>query len=220
MIPDKPKLYHIVHMNTLASIINDGWIFPDSEVSLATSAGTSIGMTHIKSRRMRRRLQSHPDLTVGQCVPFYFCPRSVMLRAIHRNIHGTRPDLPYRGGQEYIAHLEADLYDVVRFANRNRIRWAFTNASAASNRFEDYKTLADLNEIDWLTITSNDWERNYTEKSEVKQAEFLLGGRFPWTWILRIGVISEEMQRQVMSMTEQAQYRPSVIVRPDWYYWE
>lgn len=56
-------------------------------------------------------LNSHPGLYVGQCVPFYFCPRSVMLYVIYCANHD---ELSYRGGQGPILHLEADLYETVR----------------------------------------------------------------------------------------------------------
>ena len=69
-------------------------------------------------------LDSHPDLYVGNCVPFYFCPRSVMLYVLHM---GNLPDLGYRGGQEPIVHLEADLLGTVDWANCNQRRWACYN---------------------------------------------------------------------------------------------
>lgn len=41
-------------------------------------------------------LGSHPDLHVGDCVPFYFYPRPVILYLFHK---GNHPDLEYQGGQ-------------------------------------------------------------------------------------------------------------------------
>ena len=38
------------------------------------AAGTNIGMDNIKQRRRSLTLNSHPDLHVGECVPFYSCP--------------------------------------------------------------------------------------------------------------------------------------------------
>ncbi len=44
---------------------------------------TTIGMNNIKERRLTQlQLASQPGLYVGQCVPFYLCPRSVMLYLI------------------------------------------------------------------------------------------------------------------------------------------
>ena len=132
LVPMQPKVYHIVHVDKLASIVADGWLWCDAETTRQNSPGTSIGMPHIKQRRLGLALKSHPDLHVGQCVPFYFCPRSVML---HR-ISVRNSDLTYRGGQAPIVHLEADLRQTVAWAGANRRRWAFTTSNAGSFYFE------------------------------------------------------------------------------------
>jgi len=83
-VPARPKIYHIVHMDRLPSIIRDGFLLSDTEISRRTPHGTTIGMSSIKQRRLGLMLSSHPGLHVGECVPFYFCPRSVMLYMIYR----------------------------------------------------------------------------------------------------------------------------------------
>ena len=66
-------------MDRLSSIVSDGYIWSDAMLEERQPVATSIGMTEIKRRRRSRRLSSHPEVNVGDCVPFYFCPRSVML---------------------------------------------------------------------------------------------------------------------------------------------
>ena len=106
-IPTHPKIYHITHIDRLASIIAVQALICDAELISRRIGGTTIGLSSIKQRRLEElRLRSYPDLFVGQCVPFYFCPRSVMLFKIHR---GNDTELPYRLGQDEILHLEADL---------------------------------------------------------------------------------------------------------------
>ena len=78
-VPRQPKIYHIVHVDRLKSIIADNYIWCDAEILRRQPPGTTIGMNNIKQRRRTKRLSSHPDLCVGDCVPFYFCPRSIML---------------------------------------------------------------------------------------------------------------------------------------------
>lgn len=105
------KIYHIVHIDRLPSIIADGCLWCDAEIVRRSPSGTTIGMTAIKRRRLYElTLTSHPHLHVGDCVPFYFCPRSVMLYLIHQ---GNHPELDYRGGQGPIVHLEANLQEAV-----------------------------------------------------------------------------------------------------------
>jgi hypothetical protein len=79
-IPLRPKIYHICHVDRLASIVASGGLLSDAAILSARLAGTVIGMNHIKQRRLQElALASHPQLFVGQCVPFYFCPRSFTL---------------------------------------------------------------------------------------------------------------------------------------------
>ena len=133
-IPPNPKIYHIVHVDRLESIIGAQCLWCDAEVINRALSGTTIGMGGIKERRLRSPLASHPGLNVGHCVPFYFCPRSVMLYLIHKANH---PHLSYSGGQEPIIHLEADLRETVQWAESNHLCWAFTLSNAGSSYFED-----------------------------------------------------------------------------------
>ena len=94
-VPTEPKIYHIVHVDRLPSIISDGCLWSDAEARKRRIGGTTIGMGNIKQRRINIQLTSHSGLRVGDCVPFYFCPRSVMLYVIHMSNH---PELVYRGG--------------------------------------------------------------------------------------------------------------------------
>ena len=212
LVPPQPKIYHIAHVDRLPSIVADGLLWCDAEIVRRAPAGTTIGMTGIKQRRLSElRLSSHPDLHVGDCVPFYFCPRSVMLYLIYQ---GNHPELVYRGGQSPILHFQADLNAVVAWANAQAARWAFTLSNAGSYFFEDRSDLACLNEVNWTAVQARDWRAH----KEGKQAEFLLEQRFPWHLIERIGVKSAAVYSQVVNALPANGHRPAVEVLPDWYY--
>jgi ssDNA thymidine ADP-ribosyltransferase, DarT len=69
--PASPKIYHIVHVDKVPSIIADGCLLSDAETTRRQKAGTTIGMNQIKERRLKQlTLSSHPSLKVGDCVPF------------------------------------------------------------------------------------------------------------------------------------------------------
>ncbi len=216
-VPAAPKIYHIVHVDRLNSISSDGCLWCDAEVWNRTVPGTAIGMNSIKQRRLNKTLNSYPTLYVGACVPFYFCPRSVMLYVISRRNHS---ELAYRGGQEHIAHLEADLNEVVAWANRNRRRWAFTLSNAGSKYFEDRCNLAQLKEIDWGAVRENHWSGSGISSliKESKQAEFLVEHSFPWELVSRIGVRSQRVCQLVAAEIKQAAHQPQTGIRLDWYY--
>jgi hypothetical protein len=212
MIPSPIKLYHIAHVDRLPSIVATGGLLSDAMVQAQALSGTMIGMNHIKQRRLTElQLSSHPGLFVGACVPFYFCPRSVMLYLIHRR----NAELAYQGGQASIIHLQADLGAVVAWANAQPVRWAFTLSNAGSYFFEDRNDLARLGEINWVAVQATNWSGGLKEG---KQAEFLLEQHFPWLLIERIGVESAAVYRQVVNALPAHGHRPPVEVRPDWYY--
>ena len=190
-IPFTPKIYHIVHVDRLASIIADGVLWCDAEIRRNPRPGTTIGMPDIKERRLSNRLNSRPGLHVGNCVPFYFCPRSVMLYLIHMKNH---QELSYRGGQEPIVHLEADVQEVVCWAEQDERRWAFTLSNAGSSYFQDRCKLGQLSEINWEAIQARNWQD--PELKEGKQAEFLVEHSFPWSLVQCIGVRSAQTQHQ------------------------
>lgn len=211
-VPAQPKIYHIAHVDRLASIIASSSLLCDAEIQRRAPSGTTIGMSDIKRRRLVELvLSSHPDLHVGDCVPFYFCPRSVMLYLIHQ---GNHPELDYRGGQGPVIHLQADLHAVANWADQQGRRWAFTLSNAGSYFFEDRCDLTHLNEIDWSAVQAVDWRKC----KEGKQAEFLLEQSFPWQLVEHIGVYSRNIYQQVVNALPATGHRPTVGIHTDWYY--
>jgi hypothetical protein len=182
------------------------------------ASGTVIGMNEIKQRRLNElTLSSHADLYVGQCVPFYFCPRSVMLYLLWQANH---PSLGYRGGEDPIVHLEADLGTTVAWADRVGHRWAFTLSNAGAYGFEDRNTLDSLDEIDWDAVAATRWSGAGISSAvrHGKQAEFLVESQFPWNLVERVGVKSRAIAQRVSKALTDGAHRPPVEIRKDWYY--
>jgi hypothetical protein len=212
VVPSKPKIYHICHVDRLPSVVADGCLWCDAEVMRRSPPGTTIGMSSIKRRRLEElTLSSHPNLYVGGCVPFYFCPRSVMLYLIYR---GNHPELDYRGGQGTIIHLESDLHAAVAWADSEARRWAFTLSNAGARYFEDRAALDRLGEVDWEAVAARNWQHC----REGKQAEFLVENSLPWELVERIGVHSKAMYQRVVNALPEGRHRPAVEIRTDWYY--
>lgn len=211
-VPARPKIYHIVHVDRLSSIIDERRLWCDAEMVRHPPTGTTIGMNGIKQRRLTElRLTSHPELHVGDCVPFYFCPRSIMLYLIYQANH---PELVYRGGQGPIVHLEADLRETVDWAEAKGLSWAFTLSNAGAYYFEDRCDLKQLDEINWNAVQASIW----LKCKEGKQAEFLIERHFPWKLISRIGVQSRHIYGEVSTCLQAAAHKPRIEIKPDWYY--
>ena len=211
--PSRPKLYHITHVGNLSSIIADGGLLSDAVMIARGAPPTSIGMAAIKSRRLVLPVSCHPGDHVGDFVPFYFCPRSIMLYVIHCANH---PELTYKDGQGEIVHLGADLHRVVEWAEAAGRRWAFSGANAGARYTPFYADVAELGQINWGAVAARDFRAK--EIKEGKQAEFLVHGWFPWELVERVGVECGRVYTEVMEALSSSAHRPRVQLRPDWYY--
>ncbi len=211
--PAQLKIFHITHVDNLSSIVRDGHILPDSVMTSRGGPGAAIGMSSIKQRRLGLPLKCHPGDCVGEYVPFYFCPRSIMLFVIHCANHS---ELTYCGGQGPIVHLQSDLHSVVAWATGQARRWAFTTANAGAYYAPFHASVAQLNLLEWVSIGQPDF-RDPTVK-EAKQSEFLVHGGFPWQLVKRVGVKSPSVQTAATAAIAGASHQPPIDVRPDWYY--
>lgn len=211
--PARPKIYHITHVDNLANLAAAGALRSDARMIASGGPATTIGMASIKERRLALPVRCHPGDSVGEYVPFYFCSRSVMLYLLYR---GNHAEVTYRGGQEPIVHLEADLRDAVEWAEGEGRRWAFTLSNAGAYYAEFRSSLDAIDEINWDSVGSNQWSAS--EIREGKQAEFLMKDAFPWSLFTRIGVRSMPIKMRVDQILTNAAHTPRVEIQPTWYY--
>jgi hypothetical protein len=211
--PERPQLYHITHIDNLPSILQDGGLRSDAAMLARGGPDAAIGMGSIKSRRLRLPVKCFPDDRVGDYVPFYFCPRSVMLYLLHR---GNHPELNYQGGQTPILHLAADMHEVVDWANREGRRWAFSLSNAGAAYTEFRNRLDQLDQVNWTAVAATDFRQ--PQIKEGKQTEFLVRDFLPLRLIRRIGVYSRSVNEQVATILGAGTGRPLVEIRREWYY--
>jgi hypothetical protein len=211
--PANPCIYHITHVDNLPAIIANGGLISDAAMIARGGPTAAIGMGNIKQRRLSLPVGCHPGLNVGDCVPFYFCPRSVMLYILHR---GNHPEVTYRGGQGPIVHLECDLHATVAWLATVSRRWAFSLANAGAYVTELRTDLAELGDIDWTAVRATDFRDPGVR--ERKQAEFLAEHGVAWHLVQRIGVASTGTLARVQTILAGAPHRPGVAVEPSWYY--
>ena len=136
-----------------------------------------------------------------------------MLYLLHR---GNSPGLTYHGGQRHILHLEADLYATVEWARGVGRRWAFSKGNAGAYYTNFFCDLGLLDVLDWEQIPKTDWRD--PDVKEAKQSEFLVETSFPWNLVERIGVIDNQVAKEVRAAIVNAAHRPHVQVVSEWYY--
>ena len=202
--PAAPKLYHITHVANLPSIVADGALWSDATLMARGGPAASIGMNSIKQRRLGLPVKCHAGDFVGGYVPFYFCPRSIMLFLIHCANH---PELKYSGGQAPILHLELDLQEVIQWADSQAHRWAFSLSNAGAT-YSEFRSRADqFDQIDWPAVANTDFSS--ASVKEGKQAEFLVADFVPWQLVRRVGAMNAAVQAQAMRNMGRVVHRPS-----------
>lgn len=211
--PNPVRIYHITHVDNLASILSGGHLLSDAEMIARGGPDVAVGMSSIKERRLGLPVKCCPGTMVGDYVPFYFCPRSIMLYLLHM---GNHPELAYRGGQEPIVHLEAEIVPSCAWADAEGLEWAFTLSNAGAVYTEFRNDLDDLGDVDWASVAATDFRPSSVK--EGKQAEFLVEQRYPWTLIRRIGVRNNAIQQRVLDELDGADHQPPVDVLPRWYF--
>jgi len=201
-------------VDNLLQIAQAGALWSDAKRLELGLAGKVVGMQEIKRRRLEElEVGCHAGTKVGEYVPFYFCPRSIMLYILYQRNH---PDLEYREGQRPIVHLAADLRTAVEWAESRGVRWAFSDRNAGSRPAQFYKSLGDLDKVDWAAVRSTDFRDPVVK--EGKQAEFLVFEAFPWDLVEKIGVIDEGTALQTNSILRGVAHAPIVSVEGRWYY--
>ena len=214
VVPENPKIFHIVHVDHLASIINDGGLFSDTIVSSRTdNYGTSIAMNHIKAGRRKKVIGGTSKGTVGEHVPFYFRPRSMMLYIIYK---GNHLDTTYRDGQKHVVHLVSDMDRAIEWAEAHGKDWVFSDRNASAGFAQFYANKKDLKELRWDLIPLRDFQTQQVR--EAMQSEFLVGDNFDWELITGIAVYDETTKRKVEAILENVKHKPIVKVVKEWYY--
>jgi hypothetical protein len=213
MKTQREKIYHITLFDNLNGILSHGCLWSDAKRIEMGMECEIVGLKAIKKSRLEEcEVTCHAGTLVGQYVPFYFCPRSVMLYILHM---GNHPDIDYRGGQQPILHLQADLQKTIEWANRNDVRWAYSDINARTRYAQFYNDPEQIDEIiDWSAVNATDWSD--AKIQEYKQAEFLMYESFPLELVEKIGVYDCQIRDKVIEGLGNISI--PVSIERDWYY--
>lgn len=200
------RIYHITDVENLPAIIAQGGLFSDHAMSQNGGPAVQIGFGHIKGRRLTEiRVDCCDDKFVGQFVPFYYCPRSIMLFTVNQGNTG-RP----KGCQESIIHLVSN----VALASNLGRKWAISDGNAGARAVTFSSNHGALDSLNWTAINAKYWSDFTFEK----QAEFLVEHFFPMSAFVGIGCHNDTTSRRVQDILAQANLSIQVKTLPGWYY--
>lgn len=205
-LPSNTYIFHITDIANIPAILAAGGLYSDVAISRAGGPQTQIGYGHIKARRMHEYMVDCCDNRfVGEFVPFYFCPRSVMLYTVNRGNVG-RP----AGCQSTIVHLVSTVEMGVNLGRQ----WAISDGNAGAAHTSFSANVNSLDELDWSAIEANSWGG----RTHQKAAEFLIADFFPWSAVIGIGCHNDGVRAQVLNLIAQHAHKPQVETKPNWYY--
>lgn len=204
--PAQTDAYHITDIANLRGIIQGGL---QSDALMRGAGYTHIGYDHIKERRLTSiRVTSVPGLPfVGQFVPFYYCPRSVMLFVVNQGNTGHPV-----GCQSTIVHLVFRVTDLSVLGPP----WAISDGNAGAYSALFYSELSALGQLDWAAIRATSWKG----LSHQKQAEFLVMDRVPWESVVYIGCYDQAAVDSALKeiRASGSAHVPCIGVKREWYY--
>ncbi len=147
---------------------------------------------------------------MGNQVPFYFTPFSVMMK----NIHSGR-GVVQRSNDELII-LVSSLAKV----QEHQLPFLFTDSHAYYQWSNFYNHLNDLNQIDWALLQNRDFKRDPDDpaKFERYQAEALVYQYCPVDALLGIVSYTNQLKLHIEQQLQQRGLALKVHARPDWYF--
>lgn len=133
-----------------------------------------------------RRVKCYPRTMVNDYIPFYFGVRSPMLYKIKTGHEVTRLL------QHEIIYLACQFEEITA----SDLQWCFTDGNAACYISEFYRSVDEIDKLDWRSIDAEEWTDNNKDgdhdRMRKKHSEFLVRDHVPVQYIKRIVVLTKD----------------------------
>lgn len=193
---NKAFCYRITHRDNLAHILQYGLV--NKNHANADPNFIAIGNPEIIDVRSTTPVNINGYGFIGEYVPFYFTPRSIMLYNIVTGYYA--PKVPRRTKNEIIV-----IRCLIEVLVRQR-RWFFTNGQANDEETAHFVDLNRLDRIDWTCIQHSDFSKSDGDYDRQRryQAEFLVYDSVPATCIEAICVYNDKMKAWAQQLINEA----------------
>ena len=206
---EKALIWRILHRANLPWVLQNGIHCGNSP--LRSPDWVSIGNAELIDKRAVRPVPIPPGGSLGDYVPFYFTPFSVMLRNIHTGWNGIK-QIP----NEDVVILVSSLHRVSEL----ELPFLFTDSHAYSGLASFYNDLARLDRIDWPLLQRRDFKRDPEDpgKLERYQAEALVHRHVPLNALLGVVCHTDAVRTDIEGRMQALGVKLPVHTRPNWYF--
>lgn len=149
---------------------------------------------------------------IGDYVPFYFTPKSIMLYNI---ITGYwHPLVPRRTHSEILV-IRCLISDLATLP-----QWFFTNGQGNDIASHHYNNLANLGQIDWQSIQNSIFLKSDGDYDRPRryQAEFLVHRQVPLTSVESLNVYNNQAANIVTNILNQNNINLAVNIQPQYFF--
>jgi len=205
----KARIFRITHIDNLAWLLDHGLHCQNGEEKDPDFVG--IGTQNLIDKRQHRPVPIDPGGILGDYVPFYFTPYSIMMLNIKTGYNGVvkRPN-----GEIII--LVSSIHRLVELD----VPFVFTTGHAYLAETEYFNSIDDLERVDWALLQSRNFKRDPDDpgKQARYQAEALVHRKMPVDALLGIACYNAEGKKVAEEQVGQRELALNVKVLPNWYF--
>jgi hypothetical protein len=207
--PDKALIFRIIHRDNLSWILDNGLHARNGVKSDPNYR--SIGNPDLIDKRSRRVVAVGPGGTLGDYVPFYLTPFSIMMYNIKTGYGGIQ-----KVPNDEIVILVSSLFRISEL----RIPFAFTDRHAYTQMANYFTDLNRLDQIDWPLLNRRDFRNDPDDpgKMERYQAEALVWKYVPLEAILGVCSYTQEVNDSIKKQLDLRGLTIQTTVNVKWYF--
>jgi len=170
----------------------------------------NIGNLDLIDKRAHRVVRVGPDGTLGDYVPFYFTPFSIMMFNIHTGYNVRQ--VP----NEEIVILVSSLHRVAELG----IPFVFTDQHAYPLMASYFTDVNDLDKVDWDLLNRKDFKHDPDDpgKKERYQAEALVWKHLPVEALLGICSYTSAVDGGIQAELAKCNVKMQTTVQRNWYF--
>jgi len=207
--PQSAHIFRITHIDNVPWILEHGLYSKNSPCQDPNFV--SIGLQELIGKRPTRQVDCEPWGALGDYVPFYFTPASIMLY----NIATGYGSVTQRPNREIVVIVSS----IPRLIERE-LRYVFTTSHAYQHGAEFYEDPADLVKIDWKILCARDFKTDPEDpgKKGRYQAEALVHSHVPTDAILGMACYNTSAQQVLEAEVARRQLTLPIKVQTSWYF--
>lgn len=207
---DRNYCFRITHIRNLPFMLERGIV--SRRHPQASAEYIHIGNPEIIDVRSSSPVRISGYGMIGDYVPFYFTPRSMMLYNIVTGYY--EPKVPRRNKAEIL---------VIRCLIERLSAlpgWFFTDGQANDMASRHYNDTAHLDKIDWDSIRQSNFSKNDGDFDRPRryQAEFLVKESVPLSCVESLNVYNEEAAAYVQGLLDAGGIQLPLHIQPEYFF--